>query len=215
MSQESFCCEVWCRLFYGRHYNNTDQWPKDKLEWPKKERIKTGKLLGSCSPFIYLTSRTSKYHVMPLWMHLYSCSFYEEKTIFPRHYSLWLREVLLRMKMICHSNAMVSYKVYFDIRKTTGNFEEDNLNMFCKLFNIFIKWIVYQSREDKWGLDKWMKKAHSPLEAAFNCVSSRDFEPLPISLVNLNVTFMLNQAKPISIQSGEYRSCCCIIMDSS
>ena len=79
MSQESFCCEVWCRLFYGRHYNNTDQWPKDKLEWPKKERIKTGKLLGSCSPFIYLTSRTSKFHVMPLWMHLYSCSFYEEK----------------------------------------------------------------------------------------------------------------------------------------
>ena len=82
MSQESFCCEVWCRLFYGRHYNNTDQWPKDKLEWPKKERIKTGKLLGSCCPFIYLTSRTSKFHVMPLWMHLYSCSFYEEKNNF-------------------------------------------------------------------------------------------------------------------------------------
>ena len=88
-----------------------------KINWngQKKERIKTGKLLDSCSPFIYLTSRTSKFHVMPLWMHLYSCSFYEEKTIFPRHYSLWLREVLLRMKMICHSNAMV----YFDIRKTT------------------------------------------------------------------------------------------------
>ena len=117
MSQESFCCEVWCRLFYGRHYNNTDQWSKDKLEWPKKERIKTGKLLGSCSPFIYLTSRTSKFHVMPLWMHLYSCSFYEEKLVFlvtthfgyGRLYSGWKWYV----------TPMVSYKVYFDIRKTT------------------------------------------------------------------------------------------------
>ena len=49
----------------------------------------------------------------------------------------------------------------------------------------------------------------------FNCVFSTDFEPPPKSLVNLNVTFMLNQAKPISIQSGEYPSLCCIIMDIS
>ena len=55
MSQETFCCEVWCRLFYGRHYNNADHWPKDKLEWPKKERIKTGKLLGSFMPPFHIS----------------------------------------------------------------------------------------------------------------------------------------------------------------
>ena len=73
-------------------------------------------------------------------------------------------------------------------------------------------------RGDEWGLDKWIEEAHSPSFKSRThfqlCLFYRLWASTK-SLVNLNVTFMLNQANPISIQSGEYLSLCCIIMDSS
>ena len=72
--------------------------------------------------------------------------------------------------------------------------------------------------DDERGLDKWIEEAHSPSFKSRThfqlCLFYRLWASTK-SLVNLNVTFMLNQAKPISIQSGGYPSLCCIIMDTS
>ena len=101
--------------------------------------------------------------------------------------------------------------------KGLGKYVEHN--MFHKTGQKSCWWISFQ-RNEKRVLDKWIEEDGGSLpsfKSGLNhfqlCLFYRLWAS-PKSLVNLNVTFMLNQAEPISIQSGEYPSLCCIIMDS-
>ena len=120
MSQETFCCEIWCRLFHVRHYNNADQWPTEKLEWPKKERIKTGKLPGSFMLLFHISDikdfkvprhATVNALVLGLFLWRKKKQFFFIITHFGygRLFSEWK----------WHVPSMVCYKDYFDIRQTT------------------------------------------------------------------------------------------------